>query len=151
MEFTDRLASFLDGLPHRFRYAVEIRNPEFLYEPAYLQMLRGFRVAHVFNAWTRMPSLCEQMRRPGIDFTVVRALLTRGRAYEQAVRRFSPYRELQERNPDVRTAVRDILIRTQRRGETAYIFVNNRLEGNAPTTIHEILEEAANSEKMQSE
>jgi hypothetical protein len=75
------------------------------------------------------------------DFTVVRALLTQGRAYEQAVREFSPYREIKQRNADVRTAIRDILIRAVRRGETAYIFVNNRLEGNAPTTIHEILEE----------
>ena len=36
-EFTDQLALFLDGLPHQIRYAVEIRNPEFLDFPAYLQ------------------------------------------------------------------------------------------------------------------
>jgi hypothetical protein len=84
------------------------------------------------------------------DFVVVRALLTKGRRYEEAVRRFSSYNPFQERNPDVRTAIRNILIRTQRRRETAYIFVNNRLEGNAPTTIHEILEETDAAEGVDS-
>jgi hypothetical protein len=94
-----------------------------------------------------MPTLGVQIQRKGIftsDFTVVRALLTQGRPYEEAVRQFSPYQEIKQRNPDVRAAIRDILIRPLRRRGTAYIFVNNRLEGNAPTTIHEILEETDN-------
>jgi uncharacterized protein YecE (DUF72 family) len=143
-EFTERLASFFEGLPPQFRYAVEIRSPEFLEYRKYFEMLTKYGVAHVLNAWTRMPTLSVQMQHDGIftsDFTVVRALLTHGRAYADAVRKLSPYREIKQRNPDVRAAIRDILIRAVRRGETAYIFVNNRLEGNAPTTIHEILEE----------
>ena len=83
-EFTDRLASFLEGLPPQFRYALEIRNPEFLEHCEYFEMLRNYGVAHVLNAWTRMPSLGVQMQHDGIftgDFTVVRALLTHGRAY----------------------------------------------------------------------
>ena len=144
-DFTARVGQFLDGLPQQFRYAVEIRNEEFLHFPDYLEMLRAHRVAHVFNAWSKMPTLREQIQTRDIfttDITVVRALLTHGRPYEDAVRRFSPYEQIEERNPDVREAIRDILIRTERRGEAAYIYVNNRLEGNAPTTIHEILEEA---------
>src|ERR1700712_3169425 len=96
-----------------------------------------------------MPTLSEQMQQPGVfttGLTVVRALLKKGRPYSEAVERFSPYQEVQERNVEVRTAIRDLLIRTQRRGETAYIYVNNRLEGNAPTTIHEILEETTAAE-----
>jgi uncharacterized protein YecE (DUF72 family) len=49
-EFTDRLATFLEGLPPQFRYAVEIRNPEFLEAREYLEMLNNYRVAHVLNA-----------------------------------------------------------------------------------------------------
>ncbi len=55
--------------------------------------------AHDFNAWTRMPSLEEQVQLPDADtadFTVVRALLRRGRTYEQAVESFEPYREVRE-------------------------------------------------------
>jgi hypothetical protein len=45
-------------------------------------------VAHVLNAWTRMPDLRTQANLDGVftaDFTAVRALLSRGRTYEKAV------------------------------------------------------------------
>lgn len=141
-EFTAQLSDFLHRLPPTFRYAVEVRNPEFLADAAYLEMLRARRVAHVFNAWTQMPSLREQANAAGAftaDFIVVRALLRQGRNYEDAVRMFSPYSELKDRDPDTRRAIQDIIVRCVRRGEPAFIYVNNRLEGNAPVTIHEIL------------
>ncbi|HWE38795.1 MAG TPA: DUF72 domain-containing protein, partial [Isosphaeraceae bacterium] len=76
-DFLARLDPFLAALPGGFRYAVEVRNPEFL-GPAYFALLRDHGVAHTFNAWTRMPGLGEQVDLPGAftaDFTVVRALL----------------------------------------------------------------------------
>jgi hypothetical protein len=66
-----------------------------------------------------MATLGVQMQHDGIFtgyFTVVCALLTHGRAYADAVREFSPYREIKKRNPNVRAALRDILIRALRRG-----------------------------------
>ena len=81
-EFLDRLDPFLAALPPDFRYAVEIRNPEFL-EKDYFSCLRSHGVAHVYNAWSRMPELREQMAIPDsatADFLVCRALLRRGRA-----------------------------------------------------------------------
>lgn len=142
-EFAELLSAFLACLPDSFRYAVEIRNPELLDE-RYFTALRQQRVAHVFNAWTRMPEIAEQMQLPGAfttDFTVARALLRRGRSYEEAVRQFSPYTHLRDPNPLVRAALRDLLIRAKNRAEPTYIFVNNRLEGNAPSTMEAILEE----------
>ena len=62
-EFLDRLDPFLAALPPEFRYAVEIRNPEFL-EKDYFACLRSHRVAHVYNAWSRMPELRHQMSIP---------------------------------------------------------------------------------------
>src|ERR1043166_1935585 len=85
--FLDRLEQFLAKLPRGWPYAVEIRNADLL-GPEYLAMLARHNVAHVFNAWTRMPTLAEQAAMPGAftaDFTVVRALLRKGRTYEQAV------------------------------------------------------------------
>jgi len=93
-DFMVRLDPFLKSLPQGFRYAVEIRNQDYL-RPDYLEVLASHNVAHVFNAWTRMPSLDEQSRLPEAftaDFTVVRALLARGRPYEKAVQSFEPYR-----------------------------------------------------------
>ena len=139
-EFIEDLEPFLAALPKDFQYAVEIRNPAFL-APEYLATLRQNRIVHVLNAWTRMPEIGVQMRVPGIDtagLTVVRALLRHGRAYEEAVRMFSPYEQVQDPNPQTREALRATISRARERAEPAYIFVNNRLEGNAPGTIEAI-------------
>jgi len=136
-DFAADLDRFLETLPPGHRYGVEIRNREFL-GPDYLGCLRQHGVAHVFNAWTRMPELGAQFAHPGIhttDFTVTRALLRMGRPYAMAVKRFQPYDKMQEENPGARDALRDIIRRAQQRREGAYVFVNNRLEGNAPGTI----------------
>jgi len=141
-EFVSELDPFLARLPEGYRYAVEIRKPEFLH-PDYFACLRHNGAAHVFNAWTRMPEIGEQLQIPAAytaDFTVTRALLRKARAYEQAVEKFAPYREVQDANPATRQALRDLISRAKKRNEPAYIFVNNRLEGNAPQTIEAIVE-----------
>ena len=100
-------------------------------------------VAHVLNAWTRMPTLTEQSQIPSVipaDFTVVRALLKQGRPYEQAVQQFQPYSEVKDENPEARGALRAVVQRMIDERKSAYIFVNNRLEGNAPLTIQAIVE-----------
>ena len=140
--FVQQLDPFLGALPAAFRYAVEVRNRTYLEQP-YFDCLRGHNVAHVFNAWTRMPPLREQMAMPGAftaDFAVIRALLREGRSYEQAVEQFSPYHKLQDENPEARDAMRALIRRMREERRAAMIFVNNRFEGNAPTTIQAILE-----------
>jgi uncharacterized protein YecE (DUF72 family) len=138
--FAARLDAFLAGLPAGFPYAVEIRNPEYL-SSDYFAMLADRSVAHVFNAWTRMPRIGEQAALPGAftaPFTVVRALLRRGRTYEQAVKQFEPYREIQDPDPPTREGLAQIANTARGAGKAAFIFVNNRLEGNAPTTIEAV-------------
>ena len=138
--FIRELDPFLRALPRTFRYAVEIRNPEFL-SPEYFACLRGHGVAHVFNAWTRMPEIGRQLHLRDAytaDFTLARALLRRGRPYEDAVAKFTPYASVQEPNPETRDALRLLIARARQRHEPSYIFVNNRLEGNAPQTIESI-------------
>jgi len=141
-EFMEELDPFLAALPRDFTYAVEVRNPGFL-APEYLACLRRHGVAHVLSAWTRMPEIGVQLRVPGIEtagFTVARALLRQGRPYEEAVRAFSPYERIQDPNPETREALRGLISGARERAEQAYIFVNNRLEGNAPSTIEAITE-----------
>ncbi len=90
-----------------------------------------------------MPELSEQMARPDSftsSFTVARALLRKGRTYDEAVSRFSPYREVREPNAEVRAALRHLLVRAKQRSEPTFIFVNNRLEGFAPGTIAALIE-----------
>lgn len=138
--FVEDLDPFLAALPGDFQYAVEVRNPGFL-GPEYLACLRRHGVAHVLNGWTRMPEIGVQLRLPAIQtagFTVSRALLRQGRSYEEAVRTLSPYDRIQDPNPQTREALRTLISDSRARAEPAYIFVNNRLEGNAPGTIEAI-------------
>jgi uncharacterized protein YecE (DUF72 family) len=136
-EFLDRLDPFLAALPPEFRYAVEIRNPDFL-KPDYFACLRSRGVAHVYNAWSRMPELGRQMAMPGsatADFLVCRALLRHGRQYADAVASFAPYTEVRDPNPEARESMRAMIGRAREEKKFLFLFVNNRLEGNAPLTI----------------
>jgi uncharacterized protein YecE (DUF72 family) len=141
-EFLDRLDPFLRVLPPQFRYAVEIRNPEFL-QKDYFSCLRSHGVAHVYNAWSRMPELRQQIAIPDsatADFLVSRALLRRGRVYEQAVEAFAPYMEIKDPNPEARESMRILIGRARENKQMLFLFVNNRLEGNAPMTIVAVTE-----------
>jgi uncharacterized protein YecE (DUF72 family) len=142
-EFVARLGQFLGALPVTFRYAIEVRNREYL-QQRYFDCLRQHRAAHVLNAWTKMPALAEQMAMADAfpaDFTVVRALLRQGRKYEDAVQQFTPYDQVRDENPEARDALRALIRRMREERRASYIFVNNRLEGNAPETIRAVVEE----------
>ena len=67
------------------------------------------------------------------------ALLRQGRGYEQAVEQFAPYDRVQDENPEAREALRKLLQRMREERKAAYIYVNNRLEGNSPTTIQAVV------------
>jgi hypothetical protein len=89
-----------------------------------------------------MPELGEQAAMEGVhtaDFTVVRALLAHGRGYEQSVDTFEPYDRIQEENPAARKALGAIVERIKKREERAFLYINNRLEGNAPSTIEAVV------------
>lgn len=139
--FLDLLDRFLHNIGKNFRMAVEIRNAELLI-PAYFDRLRQHGVAHVYSAWARMPDLPVQLALPGsktADFTVCRALLKRGRTYEEAVSKFEPYSELREPYMPAREGLRELVHIDSSAPLPRMIFVNNRLEGNAPTTIEAII------------
>lgn len=145
-DFVEALAGFLSKLPAGWRYGVEIRNRNFL-QPEYFAALQRHGVAHVFNSWERMPPVAEQWTMPGshaLDaFCAARFLLAPGRAYEAAVRQFEPYAQVREVNAEGRAAGARIIQSVTQTGtpKRAYIFVNNRFEGNAPGTIRAMLEE----------
>jgi hypothetical protein len=90
-----------------------------------------------------MPSLDEQSRPPEAftaDFTVVRALLQRGRAYEKPVQSFEPFREIQEPSEEARSGMGRMVELTLKTKKATFVFVNNRLEGNAPLAIEAVVE-----------
>lgn len=136
-DFADRLDRFFARLPREGRYAVEIRNAEFL-TPAYFAVLREHDVAHVFNSWTRMPSIGMQLDLPGsvpAGFLVARALLRPGRGYADAVDAFAPYDRIRDPNPELRSDLVRLVDTADKLRIPAYLIVNNRAEGSAPLTI----------------
>jgi hypothetical protein len=70
----------------------------------------------------------------------VRALLSKGRKYEEAVESFEPYEKVPEPNEAAREAMRRVAERAMSRRMFALLFINNRLEGNAPSTIEGVVE-----------
>jgi len=90
-----------------------------------------------------MPELKDQVAIPQAftaDFIVSRALLRPGRSYEEAVQKFKPYQSIQEPNPSAREGLRSLMDRALSQRQLAFLFVNNRLEGNAPGTIEAVVE-----------
>jgi uncharacterized protein YecE (DUF72 family) len=141
-DFVTKLDPFLASLPRQWRFAVEVRNPDLL-DSRYFDCLRAHNVPHVYNALAKMPEMREQMAMQGsrtADMIVARALLRRGRPYEEAVREFAPYTSVREVNEPVREALRELVDIAIVDGTPAFIFVNNRLEGNSPGTIIAITE-----------
>jgi uncharacterized protein YecE (DUF72 family) len=140
-------------LPKAFQYGVEIRSKRLLREE-YFACLRQHRVAHVFNSWTRMPSIGEQLAFEGCftaDTAMARVLLKPGRSYDDALKAFQPYDKIQEAYPEGRRDVVNLITRfvgaqsdapagnSQKPKGRLFVAVNNRYEGNAPQSISAIL------------
>jgi len=143
-DFVRDLDAFLSKLPKGWPYAIEMRNKNWLHDE-YFDCLARNGVTHVFNSWQAMPSVTEQMAhknsRTNQDLIAARLLLAPGRNYEDAVKTFQPYDRTQEVNDEARTAAAQLIvegIRYEARRKT-YIYVNNRLEGNALMTVDAIL------------
>jgi len=146
-DFVADLDTFLGKLPKGWPYAIELRNKHWLREE-YFGCLARHGVAHVFNSWDAMPPVSEQMALPGSrtnpNLYAARFLLKPGRKYAEAVKTFQPYDQVKEPNPDARAAGKALIAegwaaRPQRK---TFIYVNNRLEGNALETISAMLESA---------
>ena len=140
LQWADQLDDFLSELPQDFRYAVELRNPELL-TPVHGEVLKRHDVAHVFNSWTEMPPIGEQIDLGwtfSAAFTVARALLKPGRRYADAVKQFQPYDRVQEPLRSLRQDLLRLVSEAHRRRVEAFILANNRAEGNAPGTIRAV-------------
>jgi len=139
-DFIADLDKSLGQLPKGWPYGVELRNQNWL-SPDYFECLSRHHVAHVFNSWTEMPPIGEQVELGwtfAANFTVSRALLKPGRRYSDAVKQFQPYDRVQEPLPSLRKDLVRLVSEAHRRRVEAFILANNRAEGNAPGTIRAV-------------
>lgn len=143
--FAERLDRFFSALPTDVPYSVEVRNEEYLADP-YFAVLRQHNVAHLFSAWTRMPSIGEQLLLHDsitADFIVMRALNRQGRTFQQAVEAFAPYDHVQDENPVLRDDIVALAKTALQLRVPAYLLVGNRAEGSSPLTIAAVAKRVA--------
>lgn len=139
-EFSQVLDAFFRQLPKNWPYGIEIRNRDFL-TPEYFSLLATHGVTHVYNSWTDMPSVKEQMAMAGSvtnsSLAAARFLMTPGRKYDESLKLFQPYDRLIAPDEDAREAGAALIVGGERyepRRKT-FVYINNRLEGNALETI----------------
>ena len=95
-----------------------------------------------------MPPVSEQLALPGSQtnpaLTAARFLLKPGRKYEEAVKTFAPYDRVQEKNDEARAAGAKLIADAAAAAgkKKAFIYANNRLEGNALETIAAMVDAA---------
>jgi uncharacterized protein YecE (DUF72 family) len=137
--FLESLDRFLGELPAGWPYGIELRNREWL-TPEYFACLARHNVAHVFNSWTKMPTVTAQLALAGSrsnpNLVAGRFLVTPGTLYETSVAAFEPFDAVKQVDHDARAAAATLIAEgCAAPDRRTFLYVNNRLEGSAPWTI----------------
>ena len=138
-EFSQDLDRFFSMIPKDFQYSIEIRNKNFL-RTDYFDVLKKHKVAHVFNQWSYMPPISEQLKHDSVaaDFLMARILTPVGMSYQQTVKKFEPFDKIINPLPEMRADVMKLVEIAVKSRKIAYLLINNRAEGCAPRTIEEL-------------
>jgi uncharacterized protein YecE (DUF72 family) len=137
-EFMDRLRAFLPKLPGDLRFALEIRNKDWV-GPELLDLLRKHKVAFALIDHPYMSRPMELMRNGDIvtaDFMYIRLLGDRY-AIEQLTKTWS--KTVVDRSLELTewSAVVDQLLAREMK---VYTYVNNHFSGHSPETLRQFLE-----------
>jgi uncharacterized protein YecE (DUF72 family) len=138
--FAERLQAFLARLPRGPVLAIEIRNRELL-GPEYDAALTDTGAVHCLTAHPSMPPLDVQARVTGAERPgplLIRWMLRPGLRYEAARARYQPFDRLVDPDAATRGTIAALVSARARRGETAYVTVNNKAEGSAPRSIERL-------------
>jgi uncharacterized protein YecE (DUF72 family) len=139
-EFLDRLDAFLDRLPNDFRYAVEIRNRNWL-NKRFVDILRHRDAALVLVDQAWMPhgdEIAAQFDVVTSDFAYIRLL---GDRKEIEVITDSWDKEVIDRGDKLHRWA-DLVTRLIEREVETLIYVNNHYAGHAPATadrLHDMI------------
>lgn len=138
-QFVAQLDSFLAEMPDGWRFGVEIRNRNLLH-PEYLGVLHRHGVAHVYNSWTHMPPVSEQMELcppESQPFLAARFLLPPNHPHGWTREHTPSYSRIFEVEPSARKSAQQLL-QCSTRGPSFFYF-GNELEGCALHTISSLL------------
>lgn len=145
--FFARLDAFLAALPPldpsltpHACYAVEMRDAALL-TPRYIRLLRERGVRFCLAARDRLPAVQRQANAQALmddgapGPLVLRWMLREGRSYAMAEQAYSPFDKLVDEDVQTREAIAEVVARTLRTGQPAYVIVSNNAEGCAPLSI----------------
>ena len=96
-----------------------------------------------------MSSLAEQHQRLEsftAPFIVLRLLTPLKMSYEAAKKRAEPYTKIVEELPQMRTETVQLVRKALAENRRTYVLVNNRSEGNAPSTIQALSDQLRDGE-----
>jgi uncharacterized protein YecE (DUF72 family) len=131
--FLNRLRPFLGKLPKGYRFAVEIRNKNWLV-PKFLDALREHRVALALVDHPWMPRPAELLRTVQpitADFTYIRWLGDR-KGIEEQTKTWD--KVVVDRSQDLLEWV-NVCFRFNGRGVAVFAYANNHYAGHAPATV----------------
>lgn len=138
--FLERLDGFLAGAPKGFKYAVEIRNPNWL-SPAFFELLTRHGAGFVFLEGYYMPHIGEVWDRfhpATADFAIVRLHgPDRSKIEEMSGEQWD---RILDPHPEGLTAAATIIRANAARKAVTFVNVNNHFEGSAPRSIGRLLE-----------
>lgn len=140
--FSEKLDAFLEAAPRDFPFAVELRDRKLL-TAQYARTLQKHRASHVFNYWSRMPKLREQMAVEGLlegPLLVLRLLLPPGGRYADLKEAYAPFDRLLSPQPQMRQDVVQLVQAALDRDKECYVIVNNKAEGSSPLTVRSLAE-----------
>jgi uncharacterized protein YecE (DUF72 family) len=132
-EFLDRLVPFLKKLPAAHRFAIEIRNRDWL-DAEFANLLRDHRIALVLQDRSWMPNPSELKFDPiTAEWTYIRWLGERKRIEEKTM---TWDKSVVDRTIELRSWV-DYCYQIRKRGVLIYAYANNHYAGHAPATIEQ--------------
>jgi len=134
-EFLALLTPFLKKLPKSYKFALEIRNKQWL-NAEFFDLLRTHKVAYALidQAWMPRPSeIFEKFDPITANFTYIRQLGHR-KGIEQKTKVWD--RVNVDRSKELWGWV-DVCKHTTRRGVSTYVYVNNHYSGHAPAAVTE--------------
>jgi uncharacterized protein YecE (DUF72 family) len=137
-QFMSRLGEFIAGCPNEFKYAVELRNPNFISKD-YFAFLNQHKLAHVFLQGYFMPSIFSVFRHFGEavqDWSIIRLHGPDRSGIEKATK--GDWSKIVSPKDDDLSELHEMLTALLSKNTTIYINVNNHYEGSAPRTIDKI-------------
>ncbi|MFO0682316.1 MAG: DUF72 domain-containing protein [Sandaracinus sp.] len=144
--FAEALARFFTEIPEGLDLSVELRDPR-LMTPRYFEVLAAHGATHCFNLWTRMPSIGDQLARPGAlrreTRVVARLMVPRGKKYEVLEKEWAPFDAMRVPDEGMRADVARLVHEAGELGTELYVIANNKAEGCAPLTVRALAERIA--------